>query len=77
MQAEETENLVSDVARIVGGEKSLIEDCGDSLSKIYRSQVCLIFFSILFNFHWILWNKKKKKKRFRVRKKKVIIDRQE
>lgn len=42
MQAEETENLVSDVARIVGGERSLIEDCGDSLSKIYTSQVCLV-----------------------------------
>lgn len=53
MQAEETENLVSDVAWIVGGERSLIEDCGDSLSKIYTSQVCLV----LFNFHLILWKK--------------------
>lgn len=38
LKAEKTENLVSDLARIVGGERSLIEECGDSLSKIYASQ---------------------------------------
>lgn len=30
---------VSELARMVGGEKALIEDCGDLISKTYSSQV--------------------------------------
>lgn len=30
---------VSELARMVGGEKALIEVCGDLLSKTYSSQV--------------------------------------
>lgn len=39
MQAEGMDILVSDVARMVGGEKALTEECGFLLSKIYSSQV--------------------------------------
>lgn len=40
MQGEETETLISELARISGGEKALIEECGDLLSNTYTSQVC-------------------------------------
>ncbi|XP_050288144.1 protein ENDOSPERM DEFECTIVE 1-like isoform X2 [Quercus robur] len=38
-QAEETENLISELARVTGGEKALIGECGGLLSKTYASQV--------------------------------------
>ncbi|XP_047940308.1 protein ENDOSPERM DEFECTIVE 1-like [Salvia hispanica] len=38
-KAEGMDILVSDVARMVGGEKALTEECGFLLSKIYSSQV--------------------------------------
>lgn len=39
MQAEETEHLISELARVTGGEKALIAECGDLLSMTYNSQV--------------------------------------
>lgn len=39
-QAEETENLISELARAIGGERALIEECGNLLSKTYTTQVC-------------------------------------
>ena len=38
-KAEETESLVSELARVSGGEKALVEECGDLLMKTYISQV--------------------------------------
>ncbi|KAL0012022.1 hypothetical protein SO802_007130 [Lithocarpus litseifolius] len=38
-KAEETENLISELARVTGGEKALIGECGGLLSKTYASQV--------------------------------------
>ncbi|KAH7546975.1 protein ENDOSPERM DEFECTIVE 1 [Ziziphus jujuba] len=38
-KGEEMENLITEVARIVGGEKAFIEECGDLLAKTYTSQV--------------------------------------
>ncbi|KAG6770924.1 hypothetical protein POTOM_022265 [Populus tomentosa] len=38
-KAEETEHLISEVARVTGGERGLIEECGDLLSMTYNSQV--------------------------------------
>lgn len=38
-QAEETENLISELARAIGGERALIEECGNLLSKTYTTQV--------------------------------------
>ncbi|KAB8909408.1 hypothetical protein FH972_026805 [Carpinus fangiana] len=38
-KAEEADNLISEVARVSGGEKALIEECGDLLSKTCTSQV--------------------------------------
>lgn len=38
-QAEETEILMSELAKIVGGERALVEECGDLLSRTYASQV--------------------------------------
>ncbi|KAI9391832.1 hypothetical protein POPTR_006G000400v4 [Populus trichocarpa] len=38
-KAEETEHLISEVARVTGGERGLIEECGDLLSVTYNSQV--------------------------------------
>lgn len=38
-QAEETEILMSELAKIVGGERALVEECGDLLTKTYASQV--------------------------------------
>lgn len=38
-KAEETEHLISELARVTGGEKALIEECGDLLSMTYNSQV--------------------------------------
>lgn len=40
IQAEETENLISELARVTGGERALIEECGNMLSKTYTTQVC-------------------------------------
>lgn len=40
-QAEETEILISELARVTGGEKALIGECGGLLSKTYASQVSL------------------------------------
>lgn len=39
-QAEDTENLISELARVIGGERALIEECGNLLSKTYTTQVC-------------------------------------
>lgn len=48
MQAEETETLISELARLTGGEKALVEECGDLLSNTYTSQVCfLVLVSLL------------------------------
>lgn len=38
-KAEETENLISELARVTGGEKTLVEECGDLLSETCTSQV--------------------------------------
>lgn len=38
-KAEETEHLISELARVTGGERALIEECGDLLSMTYNSQV--------------------------------------
>ncbi|KAL8469304.1 hypothetical protein ACS0TY_032212 [Phlomoides rotata] len=38
-KAEEMDTSVSELARMVGGEKALVEECGDLLSKTYSSQV--------------------------------------
>jgi hypothetical protein len=40
-QAEETDTSISELARVVGGERALIEECGGLLSKTHKSQVCL------------------------------------
>jgi hypothetical protein len=61
VQAEETENLVSDLARTIGGERALIEECKDSLFKVYASEVCLNIYYVphfsasCSNFCMILW----------------------
>ncbi|MCD9645294.1 hypothetical protein HAX54_034125 [Datura stramonium] len=39
LKAEETESLISELARVSGGEKALLEECGDLLLKTYISQV--------------------------------------
>ncbi|CAN4111339.1 unnamed protein product [Withania somnifera] len=38
-KSEETESLVSELARVSGGEKALVEECGDLLLKTYISQM--------------------------------------
>lgn len=38
-KAEETDTSISELARVVGGERALIGECGDLLSKTYDSQV--------------------------------------
>lgn len=38
-QAEETDISISELARVVGGERALIGECGDLLSKTHKSQV--------------------------------------
>ncbi|XP_060972369.1 protein ENDOSPERM DEFECTIVE 1 [Cannabis sativa] len=38
-KAERTEILISELARIGGGEKALVEECGDLLSRTFASQV--------------------------------------
>ncbi|KAJ6779174.1 AUGMIN FAMILY MEMBER [Salix koriyanagi] len=38
-KAEEAEHLISELARVTGGERALIEECGDLLSMTYDSQV--------------------------------------
>ncbi|GLT64400.1 hypothetical protein SLA2020_368970 [Shorea laevis] len=38
-KAEETDNLISELARVSGRERALIEECGDLLSKTCTSQV--------------------------------------
>lgn len=35
------EDLITEVARIVGGERALVEECRDHLAKTYTSQVFL------------------------------------
>ncbi|CAK7323397.1 unnamed protein product [Dovyalis caffra] len=40
-KAEETDRLISEVARVTGGERALIEECGDLLSTSYNSQIGL------------------------------------
>ncbi|XP_065855229.1 protein ENDOSPERM DEFECTIVE 1-like [Euphorbia lathyris] len=37
-KAEEMEHIVSELARVAGGERALIEECGDLLFKTHRSQ---------------------------------------
>ncbi|CAN0890914.1 Protein ENDOSPERM DEFECTIVE 1 [Linum grandiflorum] len=37
--AEETEKLVSELARVSGGETSRVQECGDLLSKMHKSQI--------------------------------------
>jgi len=39
-QAEEIDVSISELARIAGGERALVGECGDLLSKTYKSQVC-------------------------------------
>jgi hypothetical protein len=50
MQAEETEHLISELARVTGGERALIEECGDLLSMTYNSQVCYIPILFIINY---------------------------
>lgn len=38
-KAEETDTSISELARVVGGERALIEECGGLLSKTHKSQV--------------------------------------
>ncbi|KAM1033709.1 hypothetical protein EV2_038272 [Malus domestica] len=38
-KAEETEDLVSELARVIGGERALIEECGNRMSNTYTTQV--------------------------------------
>ncbi|ESW26175.1 hypothetical protein PHAVU_003G097000 [Phaseolus vulgaris] len=38
-KAEEIDVSISELARIVGGERPLVGECGDLLSKTYKSQV--------------------------------------
>ncbi|KAL6281819.1 hypothetical protein ACE6H2_012748 [Prunus campanulata] len=40
-KAEETENLISELARVTGGERAVIEECGNMLSKTYTMQKIL------------------------------------
>lgn len=40
IQAEETDHLISDLARVIGGERAFVEECGNLLSKTYTTQVC-------------------------------------
>ena len=42
MQADEMEILISELAKVTGGEKALIEECGDLLSKTHAFQVCTV-----------------------------------
>lgn len=39
MQAEEVEFLMSELAKVTGGERALIEECGGLLSKTHAYQV--------------------------------------
>ncbi|XP_027085723.2 protein ENDOSPERM DEFECTIVE 1 isoform X1 [Coffea arabica] len=39
VKAEDMESLVSELARIMGGERAHIQECGDSILKSYASQV--------------------------------------
>lgn len=41
MQAEEIDTLISELARVSGGERALAEECGHLLFKTYASQVPL------------------------------------
>ncbi|XP_015578480.1 protein ENDOSPERM DEFECTIVE 1 isoform X1 [Ricinus communis] len=38
-KAEEMEYFISELARVIGGERALIEECGDQLFMTFRSQV--------------------------------------
>ncbi|XP_050370515.1 protein ENDOSPERM DEFECTIVE 1-like isoform X2 [Argentina anserina] len=38
-KAEETDHLISELARVIGGERTLVEECGNLLSKTYTTQV--------------------------------------
>lgn len=40
MQAEEVEMLISELAKVTGGERALVEECGGLLSKTHTFQVC-------------------------------------
>lgn len=41
MQAEEVEMLISELAKVTGGERALVEECGGLLSKTHNTfQVC-------------------------------------
>lgn len=40
MQAEEVEMLISELAKVTGGERALVEECGGLLSKRHTFQVC-------------------------------------
>ncbi|KAJ7967895.1 QWRF motif-containing protein 2-like [Quillaja saponaria] len=39
LKGEETDNCISELARVVSGERVIVAECGDLLSKTYRSQV--------------------------------------
>ncbi|XP_059658405.1 protein ENDOSPERM DEFECTIVE 1 [Cornus florida] len=39
LKAEELDNLITEVARVSGGERALVEECGDLLFKTNKSQV--------------------------------------
>lgn len=40
MQAEEVEMLISELAKVTGGERALVEECGGLLYKTHTFQVC-------------------------------------
>lgn len=46
MQAEEVEMLISELAKVTGMERALIEECGDLLSKTQAFQVCSQLFAL-------------------------------
>lgn len=50
---------ISELARMVGGEKALTEECGDLLSKTYSSQVDDDSSEVLYiNFLWVFQSSK-------------------
>ncbi|XP_019433456.1 PREDICTED: protein ENDOSPERM DEFECTIVE 1-like [Lupinus angustifolius] len=50
-RAEETNFSIPELAKVAGGEKALVGECGDLLSKTHKSQVCLVFHIILCHLH--------------------------
>lgn len=58
MQAEEMDASISELARVSGGERALVEECGHLLFKTYTSQVSLplILFNLLSFDIWLQYS---------------------